>query len=688
MQAKQELERMMQMKDRQSRLKFDQKILQELKPILLQATRGKCVYCETSLTGYSSVENFRPRSGAKGLGRDYAPEHYWWLAYEWTNLVISCEICAKHKRDFFPLENERMRCRIGTTGKQLEAEKALLIDPFSEDPKEHLDFMDSGSVKPLSVKGKTTIELLGLNRVPLVKARARAAKALLDDLRILKKQSTTSRTFENVQTRVKALQANLLQHEYAAVLHPILKRWNAQSSIEISTEHISPVSLPKSFATKITKSQEQKVTRKVSELRRFSIKTIEIQNFRSIDHLTLNVLPADKEGGREPWLLMLGDNGIGKSSILQAIALALAGSKEIKRQRLSPKEFLRREAKSGFVKIHSYESDTPIELTFNATKFTSSIETSPTYVMAYGSTRLLPKGKLKPDAHRIYTNIRNLFDYSISLKDPNKWFKSLSAKEFDSRVASAFFDLLALRKKDRVLIKKGQLVIQQFDEEIPLEKNSDGFKSVIAIAADIMQTLARDSVNYHSSNGIVLVDELGNHLHPRWRMKIVDALRETFPNLQFIVTTHEPLCLRGCRHGEVGVLVRDQNFSIKVLEKDLLPDHTLMRVDQLLTSDLFGLINILDTESEKTYEEYYHLLNKPETERTSSENARIDQLGASLSAKELQGSTPQLQALYKVVNEQYVKNMREHGFKPKEQLKEETVTEVKKIISAKKIDWL
>ncbi|HET7500861.1 MAG TPA: AAA family ATPase, partial [Kofleriaceae bacterium] len=58
--------------------------------------------------------------------------------------------------------------------------------------------------------------------------------------------------------------------------------------------------------------------------------------------------------------------------------------------------------------------------------------------------------------------------------------------------------------------------------------------------------------------GIVLVDELDLHLHPTWQTEIVAGLKATFPRMQFIVTTHSPLVLAGCRADEVWRLKQDE----------------------------------------------------------------------------------------------------------------------------------
>src|SRR5688572_18289656 len=170
-----ELNTMAQNVVRQERLKFDQSLLNEITDDLNRVCKGKCAYCESRLSEWSAmnVESFRPKSGAKGLtSSSYAPMHYWWLAYAWDNMLMACEICnQKYKRDFFPVEDEGKRAPIGATGEELIKENALLIDPAFDNPAEHLAFEESGLIRPLTTKGKVTVDIIGLNREELVSGR-------------------------------------------------------------------------------------------------------------------------------------------------------------------------------------------------------------------------------------------------------------------------------------------------------------------------------------------------------------------------------------------------------------------------------------------------------------------------------------------------------------------------------------
>jgi hypothetical protein len=89
---------------------------------------------------------------------------------------------------------------------------------------------------------------------------------------------------------------------------------------------------------------------------------------------------------------------------------------------------------------------------------------------------------------------------------------------------------------------------------------SQGYQAVISLVADIIGNVwleAGEEVALDDMEGIVLVDELDLHLHPTWQTEIVAGLKATFPNMQFIVTTHSPLVLAGCRTDEVWMLRQD-----------------------------------------------------------------------------------------------------------------------------------
>jgi hypothetical protein len=98
------------------------------------------------------------------------------------------------------------------------------------------------------------------------------------------------------------------------------------------------------------------------------------------------------------------------------------------------------------------------------------------------------------------------------------------------------------------------------------------------------------------ARAVVLIDEVEAHLHPKWKMRIVQGLRRALPHVTFILTTHDPLCLRGLAAEEVRVFRRllrvapdPAQLPSYVEQVEELPAMGALTIEQLLTSDLFQL---------------------------------------------------------------------------------------------------
>jgi len=149
---------------------------------LMQAFNGKCAFCESRIdaTQPGDVEHFRPKGAvhnddgtmarfATKAGAERDHPGYFWLAYEWSNLLIACNTCNRSaKRNFFPID---AGCTRALTPDDIAKEKALFINPLQEDPSLQLKFEDTGMVIPLGPKGERCVEMLKLNRDALVEER-------------------------------------------------------------------------------------------------------------------------------------------------------------------------------------------------------------------------------------------------------------------------------------------------------------------------------------------------------------------------------------------------------------------------------------------------------------------------------------------------------------------------------------
>lgn len=146
------------------------------------AQSGTCAYCEAVVEPVTKgdIEHFRPKGGYRNIGdgSDNYPGYYW-LAYEWSNLLIACPRCNQDsKRTFFPISVGGVRAL--SPDDDLAAEGAILIDPFNENPRDHIRFNQEVPVSwNGSERGRLTIEILGLDCEQLNEARRKRRDIVL-----------------------------------------------------------------------------------------------------------------------------------------------------------------------------------------------------------------------------------------------------------------------------------------------------------------------------------------------------------------------------------------------------------------------------------------------------------------------------------------------------------------------------
>lgn len=193
---------------------------------------GKCAYCECYLKDYQrgDMEHFRPKKGVtdeednpisriNGDGEEETHPGYYWLAYDWTNLLPACQICnqaskygenkiGKHNR--FPVVGEH-----AFDSESVADESPLLINPLFEDPAEHFDIdTHTGAIVGKTQKGEMCERVFGLNvRDRLPEGRRNA----VDRMRYLMGQLKHDDT--NVQSTIDELQdilAGKTEYSFAA----------------------------------------------------------------------------------------------------------------------------------------------------------------------------------------------------------------------------------------------------------------------------------------------------------------------------------------------------------------------------------------------------------------------------------------------------------------------------------------
>jgi uncharacterized protein (TIGR02646 family) len=188
----------------------------------------KCAYCETDPAAGSSlqVEHFRPKDKNNRVSKDSDDRHaYYWLAYEWSNLLLMCAKCNGAKSDYFPLAADGIRVVAPVTdaignlvavtdaadnflyfehqlydAPHFLAEKPLLLNPEIENVESYYVINSAGEWKPLNEKAKVTREICKLDRPELVLTRKKCitdfANRLKTHLKAYFQQITQKIVFE------------------------------------------------------------------------------------------------------------------------------------------------------------------------------------------------------------------------------------------------------------------------------------------------------------------------------------------------------------------------------------------------------------------------------------------------------------------------------------------------------------
>jgi len=586
---------------------------------------SKCAFCETQVDLHreADVLHFRPIGNAMGLHSkrfDAASnDHYSWFAYEWENLFLSCTQCNRSKRNYFPVDGPRARLRCTWT--EAEAgEATLLINPCRTEPRKHLRFSIDGLVTGFDEVGKTTIEVFSLNRSELIESRLRKFQACLN---AIEAGRSDRRGFDEFR---RELDDNAQFSGAARILFLDLLSDVASSTgvkkplfgtivedavrISMAADDEQWGTLFNSDALSIwqdvpVQDVQLMAPRYIVETRTSQLRHVSIRNFKGVCRLDLDILPGLPGDSGAPCTMLLGENSTGKSTTLQAIALALMGQNMRSKMGVQAEDFLPRELTGWQVDnlvtpeiILEFDTGQPIKLQIDPlTKQFIGDEHPAIILFAFGSRRFFGKDVLR---RQHASSLKSLFDPFAKLQHPGRWLQDLDNEDFDA-VARAMREVLILQEEDRIdRDEYGRLFVRAHGRDSPLERLSDGYRSLMAMVLNVMRGMIEKWGDLENARGIVLIDEIETHLHPRWKLRVVSALRRAMPNVQFVATTHDPLCLRGMRGGEVHVLVRDDNQQVQALTG--LPDVRGLRAEQLLTSDYFGLSSTADPEVEGALE--------------------------------------------------------------------------------------
>jgi len=358
------------------------------------------------------------------------------------------------------------------------------------------------------------------------------------------------------------------------------------------------------------------------------------------------------------WLVLVGENGVGKTTLLRALGLALtspATASKLLDERLP----MTRNGGEGRISI---ELDTgTLAIVVRRDERTEIVEQAAEddvarpWVVAYGVRRGNARGEKDREAEvGPIGELHTLFDRPASLHNAVQWLRDLdadvlreqrrTARQVDGSPGPRGRIWTAAAQALRVLLGVSKIEVDdggavhvthpQFGR-VRLDALSDGY---LTTAGWVVDMIARWVDRQHELDapigadllrqmcGFVLIDEIDLHLHPMWQMRIVDDIRRLFPRLSFVVTTHNPLTLQGARRGEVYIMRRDAG-RIELVQRDIRPGHDVDRV----LFEQFGVEHTFDRETRDLLTRHRALLEQEaaptDPQRLAVESTLRERLG-------------------------------------------------------------
>ncbi|MFZ1560782.1 MAG: AAA family ATPase [Saprospiraceae bacterium] len=339
------------------------------------------------------------------------------------------------------------------------------------------------------------------------------------------------------------------------------------------------------------------------------IKKIKFENFRLFENLEVNFPDSN-------FIVLIGNNGAGKTSILEGIAICLNSFVEklfnINSKIGFGKSSVSVGKENGFVILTIDDNGTKTEI--NVKSLNQGIkneinEINPRYketplkvsLLIYyqvgRTTNLSVISKGRKTVNRSASNCyENAFSNNFAgLETFENWFNSelrneliigkkmndinfeIPSLKIIRTALRTFFDVLNPETYQNISVESNEdfsinyaseypnLVFSINNKNLSYHQLSSGEKVVFILICDIARRLliANDySENAIEGEGIVLIDELELHLHPNWQLKIVNALKATFPNVQFIATTHSVKVITSLEQQDVLVLDNGKVYNI------------------------------------------------------------------------------------------------------------------------------
>ena len=381
------------------------------------------------------------------------------------------------------------------------------------------------------------------------------------------------------------------------------------------------------------------------------ISKLRLENIRCFKDIEISF--EDKKGDVKNWSFIVGDNGQGKTTILRSLAAGLCDKEGASALLAELYGFLRRSKKRGSIEIclkneddKKYTLKTQIEgdneSVFhdvfhgdcvgkeNSNK-AKNFKREKIFAVAYGASRSVT-GTESYEEYALVDSLYTLFNYKYPLQNAElgaSRVKIHSGEEW-KKLQNILKEVLMFQEDDEIFLERTGLYVETRRGKESFNTLSDGYKSLTSVILDFLSwnLIYKEDEDFDLSNlsGILIIDELEQHLHPKWQRKIVKILSEQFPKVQFICSTHTPICVLGLNDLENSWLFKAAyvNNHSEVERFDLKEDFKGYRSDQILTSGIFDLTDTRSVSVEDKLETYRGIYLKEESKRSEEEKLQFD----------------------------------------------------------------
>ena len=336
----------------------------------------------------------------------------------------------------------------------------------------------------------------------------------------------------------------------------------------------------------------------------YGLKRLAVKDYEGIYNIEFkDSLPIDTN-----WIFLIGENGYGKTTILRSIIIGFVGENDGDIPLFSP----------------SFNNDNGIGIEyFNRNKSVihnvgHTIDSFP-HLACYGPSRLqIQTDQTQNDIAKKSTTTYSLFNSDGILLNIEFelliWFLEKSPK-FEA-VKKTFLQLIPYLADIEVdvparriyYIEKEPVENGETYKRVSFSQLASGFRSIIAMVGDTMIRLFKSQptiTNPSELAGIVIIDELDLHWHPKMQREIPQLLSKIFPKVQFIASTHSLVPLLGAPENSVLLKVnrtKEEGITIEKVDVDFqaLSSDTLLR-------DIFDLEKYMSDAKTKAWERYTKL---------------------------------------------------------------------------------